>query len=241
MKKQRRIYWFVFLLTLSAFILPKSLFSQYRPWNYNKFHIAIQGGLVSPYDRYGTGHNLKFASYVNKGYNLTVQGVYFYTPNYGAAVNLMLNVHSVNNENLALAYLKTKPAYTNAVASVGSFYLPAFTMGMVFQIPLSEYFAFTASLQAGLQTVVKPAGTVMVTTVFSTIPIRETSDIETKFVIYAKFGAQIRIAKSLHIVADAAYMGSSYDMEYNRNSEIIKETQHIGELMLRLGMAYKFD
>lgn len=241
MKINRKIYSFISGLILVAFTLPKTAHSQYRPWNFNHFHVAVQGGVAWPYDRFGTGHNLKFASYVDKGYNVTLQGVYFYTPNYGFGINLILNTHPVDNKKLAEAYLKKNSAYTGATATVDPFYMPIFTMGMVFQIPLNEYFAFTGALQAGMQTVIKPAGDVLLTTVFSTVPITETGVTQSKFVIYYKFGAQIKVAKSVHIAIDAAYTGATYQMEYERNSESVSEPQHIGDVMYRTGIVFKFD
>ena len=169
------------------------------------------------------------------------QSAYYYTPNYGFGINFIWNSHSVNNNKLAEAYLKTKPAYKSAVASVGDFYMPAFTMGMFFQIPLNEYFAFTAAMHGGLQMVMKPAGTVNVTTTFSTITIEETAVTLAKFVWYYKFGMQIKVVKNVHIVVDAAYTGATYQFEYERNSESISEPQHIGDVMYRIGVAYKFD
>ncbi len=241
MNKRKIIYRTFFILLLALFAMPKSLFSQYRRWNFNQFHFALQGGVAWPHDRFGTGHNLKFASYVNKGYNILLQGVYFYTPNYGIGLNLIFTDHPVNNDKLGQAYLNSNQAYTNVVANVSDFYIPIFTMGMFFQMPLNEYFAFTAALHVGTQTVIKPAGVVTATTLFSTIPFVETSDVETKFIIYYKFGVQFKIAKYIHGVIDAAYTGSTYQMKYYRNEKLINEYQHIGDVMYRLGIAYKFD
>ncbi len=237
MRKRVNLYLLIFMV---LFISPSLLFSQYRYWNYNKLHVSLQGGLAWPFDRFGTGHNVKYASWVNKGYNITLQGAYFYSPNYGVGMNFILNAHNVNKEKLEQAYLDS-PAYLSATANVGSFYIPVVTAGMFFQVPLSEYFAFTGAIHAGVQTVVKPPGEVIVTTRFSTISYKETGAVQANFVIYYKFGMQIRVANGVHIMLDAAYTGSTYMMEYYRNDEKITEPQHIGDVMYRLGVAYKFE
>ncbi len=241
MRLDYKKYHVKFFTAIIFLLLSLPLYSQYKPWNYNRFHVAVQGGVSWPYDRFGTGHNIKYASYVNKGYNIVLQTAYFYNPNYGFGINFIWNQHSVNNEKLAEAYLKTKPAYKSAVANVGSFYMPTVTAGMYFQIPLNEYFAFTGVLHAGMQTVVKPAGIVRVTTAFSTITFEETSFTMAKFVWYYKFGMQFKVAPNIHVVLDAAYTGAVYQFEYMRNNEEISEPQHIGDVMYRLGVAYKFD
>jgi hypothetical protein len=241
MRRNKNKYLLKFFVAIISFLLSIPLFAQYKPWNYNKFHIAVQGGVSWPYDRFGTGHNVKYASFVNKGYNVVLQTAYYYSPNYGYGINLIWNEHSVNNEKLAEEYLKNKPAYKTAVANVGSFYMPTVTAGMYFQIPINEYFAFTATLHAGLQAVVKPAGTVNITTTFSTITIEETGFTTAKFVWYYKFGMQFRVAPKVHAVVDAAYTGATYQFEYKRNNEDISEPQHIGDVMYRIGVAYKFN
>ncbi len=241
MRREYKKYGFGVLITVMSLLLPYHSQAQYKPWNYNKFHIGVQGGVSWPYDRFGTGHNIKYASYVNKGYNIILQTVYFYNPNYGFGINFIWNEHPVNNEKLAGAYLKSNSAYKTAVAEVGSFYMPTVTAGMYFQIPLNEYFAFTAALHAGVQTVIKPAGRVDVTTNFSTITIEETGLTMAKFVWYYKFGMQFKIARNIHLVFDAAYTGAIYQFEYSRNNKEISEPQHIGDVMYRFGVAYKFD
>ncbi len=236
---KKAIHFGLILFSL-VFLSPSLTYSQYHYWNYNKLHFSLEGGIAWPFDRFGTGHNIKYASWVDKGYNITLQGAYFYSANYGVGVNLILNAHKVNTKKLENAYL-TSPAYLNATATVGSFYIPVVTAGMFFQMPLNEYFAFTGELHVGLQTVVKPAGEVVITTRFSTISYKETGAVQTNFVIYYKAGMQIRVANGVHLRINAAYTGSSYMMEYYRNNEPIYEPQHIGDLMYLLGVAYKFE
>ncbi len=230
---------FLLIMTFNSSVMAQyHYYYRFKPWD--KYQFSIQSGLSWPYDRFGNHSNLNFSSFATPGYNVTLQSIYFYTPNFGVGINLMLNINPVDNKKLAQAYVNSKDAFIDATATVSPFYETSVLMGIYYQVPLSDYFAFTFSMLAGMQTVYKPAGRVYVKGLFVTIPFVESKDEQTNFVFYYKFGMQIKLYRLVYLEASAAYIGSTYNFEYYRNNNKILQKQHIGELMFRLGVAFKF-
>ncbi len=202
--------------------------------------VSLSMGVALPAYELGSARGIDVSAYATTGTSLIAEGMYFYSWHAGVVVMINYNVNPIDNNRLAKGYLDLSSAFKTASAKTEPFRDLSILTGMVFDIPVNDFFSVTFKMVGGLRNVYKPTALIETTTAFSTVNYYETSDNQMLFAFLGSVGTRIRINDSFNLNFAASYIGSTFDFEYMRNNKDIYQTSHIGVLSITGGVSYSF-
>lgn len=197
-------------------------------------------GVAIPAYDFGTLQGINLSSYAKLGTSITGEVSYFYNWNVGINFMLTYKMHAINVDKLAEGYMLQSPAFKTVAAQSEAFRDIAGLGGLIFDVPMNEYFSLTFKMMGGLRNIYKPTALVETTTVFSEVNYYETH--QNKLVVAFLFtaGGRVAVNELFNVVMNVSYMGSTFDFEYYRNSKLIDQKAHIGSLSIEAGVSYSF-
>ncbi len=228
----------IILYSFIFFFISSQSYSQEFIYNRGLATICV-GAAIPSYD-FGTKKGISLTSYAKLGTTITGEVSYFHNWNVGFNFLLSYTVNQVSINQLEEAYMNESPAFTSVTAESEAFRDIAGFGGMIFDVPVNEFFSATFKMMAGLRNVYKPSVLVKTSTVYSKIDYYETYDNKMAFALYFAGGARIKINDYFNVNINASYVGSTLDFEYRRNSKTINQTAHIGVLSFTGGVSYAF-
>ncbi len=196
--------------------------------------------MTMPIHHFGKNRGTSVIGFAKIGFNTTADAAFFYTENVGIGGLYSFNIHGISEDNLAEAYVKSNENYQWATAKSEQFKEHLAMGGFFFRIPVNDYMSFNVKLLAGFFYIYKPAVQVEIGLPFTSTTIYETNANKMNFAFYNHVGGRFKVTNELFVVADLAYTGSKFDLDYYRNSQKVSETRHVGILMGSLGVAYEF-
>ncbi len=207
---------------------------------YQRGLVTLSMGVARPTYGFGNHQGINLTSYAKTGTNITGEVAYFYSWHVGVAFLLSYNVNPIDENRLADGYMDASPAFKTVSATTSPFHDLSAMTGIVFDIPLNEFFSATFKMMGGLRNVYKPTALVQTTTTFSNVDYYETSDNKTVFAFLGSMGTRIIINENFNAHLMASYVGSKINFDYSRNSKQINEEAHIGVLVFSGGVSYSF-
>lgn len=207
---------------------------------YQRGLVTLSMGVAMPAYGFGNMRGINLSSYAKMGTNITGEVAYYYSWHVGLAFLVSYNVNPIDKNRLADAYMEASPAFKTVSATTKPFHDLSGMAGIVFDIPVNDFFSATFKMMGGLRNVYKPTALVQTTTAFSNVDYYETSDNKTVFAFLGSMGSRVIVNENFNAHIIVSYVGSTIPFEYNRNSKPIIEKAHIGVLMISGGVSYSF-
>ncbi|MBZ0244188.1 MAG: outer membrane beta-barrel protein [Bacteroidales bacterium] len=203
----------------------------------------LRGGVSVPIGLFGKNSgNLDYSGFVSRGLNFGAEAVYFYNENVGLGGLLSYSSINVDNNRLAGAYINSNDDYDTAIASVNPFKTIVGAIGFYFDLPVSDYFAFTIKMLVGSHIVERPEG---VTTVDDKAgmhsTITETSTFDSQFALYTGAGMRINPYDKWNLTIEVEYIGSNMEFDYKKDGIRTISNEAVKTLVLSFGIAYFLD
>lgn len=221
-------------------MLCASLYSNSQEFIYNRGLATLSVGVAIPAYDFGNESGISLSSYAKTGTTISGEISYFHSWNVGFNFMFTYSVNSVDVDGLAEGYMNESPAFENVTAQSEAFRDFAGLGGLVFDLPLNDYFSFNFKMMAGLRNVYKPTALIETTTVFSEVKYYETHDNQLIMAFLFSGGTKFKINDIFSVHLNASYMGSHYDFSYYRNSKEVNQKTHIGLLNITCGVSYVF-
>lgn len=200
----------------------------------------LRGGVSVPFDTFGKNSgSLDYSGFATNGSNIGAEAVYFYSENVGFGGLLSYSSFKIDNNRMVGAYINSNSEYDTAYVNVNPFHTTVAVMGFYFDLPVSDYFAFTMKMLVGSHIVQKPEGVVTVDDKAGTRSIfTETSTSDSQFALYTSAGIRINPYDNWNLTIELEYVGSKMEFEYQRNSSTTRSNAGIKTLVLSFGIAY---
>lgn len=200
----------------------------------------LRGGLTVPIDYFGKNRGkLDYSGFVKIGSNYGFEAVYFFSENIGFGGLLSYNILKVDNVRLTGAVINSNINYDTAFVKVNPFKTIVGTVGFYFDLPATDYFAFTMKMMIGTHIVQKPEG--VITVVDKTglqFKLEETAIFESQFAIYTGAGIRVNPYDNWNVTVDIEYVGSRFEFEYKKNGVPSISSSVVKNLVLSFGIAY---
>jgi len=200
----------------------------------------LRGGVSLPFDSFGKNSGkLDYSGFTMSGSNFGAEAVYFYGKNVGFGGLLSYSSFKIDNERLAGAYINSNINYDTAFVNVNSFKTIVGVMGFYFDLPVSDYFAFTMKMLVGSHIVQKPKGSVSVETKMGlNEAFNETAVFDSQFAIYTSAGIRINPYENWNVTIEVDYVGSNLEFDYKRNGIPTRTKSEVKYLVFSFGIAY---
>ncbi len=200
----------------------------------------LRGGVSLPFGSYGKNSGaLEYAGFVSSGSNFGAEAVYFYGKNVGFGGLLSYSSFKIDSERLAGAYINSNINYDTAFVNVNSFKTIVGAMGFYFDLPVSDYFAFTMKMLVGSHIVHKPQGVITIDEISGTRKnIEETSSLDSQFAIYTSAGMRINPYDNWNVTIEVEYVGSNMEFEFEKNGSPTRSNAAVKTLVFSFGIAY---
>ncbi len=111
--------------------------------------VGLRTGLSIPFGKYAA-KNLDDGSFAQAGFNVTIDGAWFFKPKFGIGGSVGLNMHPVDVTALSGERVNSDPFLNNVVIRSEPWKIITAMAGPYFQLPLSPRFSFSAKLLGGL-------------------------------------------------------------------------------------------
>ena len=111
--------------------------------------IGMRSGISIPFGKYAE-KKLDDGCFVLAGFNVTVEGAWFYKSKFGVGASVGLNLHPVDVASLAKARVDKDPFLNNVVVRSEPYLIITAMVGPYFQLPVSSRFSLSAKLLGGL-------------------------------------------------------------------------------------------
>ena len=215
-----------------------SLQSYSQEFIYRRGLATLSIGTGVPGYDFGKQSGIYLSSYAKLGTSITGEVSYFYNWNVGINFMITYNVNPVDEGKLAAGYMLESPAFHTVNAKSEAFRDIAGLGGMVFDVPINDYFSVTFKTMMGLRNIYKPTASIETTTVFSEVNYYETHDNKLVFAFLFATGARVYVNDLFNVHLNFSYMGSTMNFEYLRNNKEISQEVHIGVLSIQAGVSY---
>ena len=111
--------------------------------------IGMRSGVSIPFGKYAE-KNLDDGCFAQAGFNVTVEGAWFFKPKFGVGASVSLDLHPVDVASLAKARVDEDPFLNNVVVRSEPYLIITAMVGPYFQLPVSSRFSVSAKLLGGL-------------------------------------------------------------------------------------------
>jgi len=136
---------FTHLFSISAFIL---LFLSANAQDKPSF-IGLRTGVSIPFGKYAA-KDLDEGSFAQAGFNISIDGAWFFKPKFGVGGGVGLNLLPVDVASLGRARVDKDPFLSSVVIRSEPWKIIIAMIGPYFQFPISSKFSFSAKLLGGL-------------------------------------------------------------------------------------------
>lgn len=203
----------------------------------------LRGGVSIPFGSFGKNSGaLDYSSFVTNGSNVGAEAVYFYGKNVGFGGLLSYSSFKIDNERLVGAYINSNSDYDTAYVNVNSFKSIVGVVGFYFDLPVSDYFAFTMKMLVGSHIVQKPQGVITIDEKSGTRKnIAETSSFDSQFALYTSAGMRINPYDNWNVTIEVEYVGSKMEFDYQKNGTSARSNAAVKMLVFSFGIAYFLD
>lgn len=202
--------------------------------------VKVRMGMALPTSDFGKNDgSLQYSSFVGNGLNMGFESAYFYNDNIGIGVLLSYNRTRIDQNRLVGAYINANNQYDTAFSNVAPFRMVAGLIGIHFNLPVNDYFAFTMKFMMGTFVVQKPAGTVKVFQNDNTVQLfSQTENISSNFAILPGLGFRINPIENWGITTDMEYIGSTLPFKFNDSGQSVEIEQAIKLFVVSFGIQY---
>jgi opacity protein-like surface antigen len=132
-------------LLLGSFIMI-ALFVQARD---KQSFVGLRSGISIPIGGYAA-KELDGGSFTQAGFNVTIDGAWFFKPKFGIGGSVGLNLHPVDVVALSGERINSDPFLNNVVIRSEPYKIITAMGGVYFQLPFGNGFSFSAKLLGGL-------------------------------------------------------------------------------------------
>lgn len=200
----------------------------------------LRGGVSAPFGSFGKNSGtLDYSGFVTSGSNFGAEAVYFYGKNVGFGGLLSYSNFKIDNNRFAGAFINSNVDYDTAFINVNPFKTIVGVVGFYFDLPVSDYFAFTLKMLVGSHIVRKPEGVVSVDDIAGTRSIfTETSAVDSQFALYTSAGMRINPYDNWNLTIEVEYVGSKMEFNYKKNGASTRSNGAVKTLVLSFGVAY---
>lgn len=133
---------YIVILSLIVFIISASA-------QKNPSFVAIKGGASFPFGKYHQ-KDLDGGSFALTGFNVSVEGAWFFTPKFGVGTSAEINFHPVDVGVLGWEKVQDDPFLDDLYIRSEPYKIVTAMAGLYTQLPLTEKLSFTGKLLGGL-------------------------------------------------------------------------------------------
>jgi hypothetical protein len=206
----------------------------------NAAMFKLRGGLSIPFGSFGKNKGaLDYAGFASNGTNLGIETVYFYSENVGIGGILSHSSFKIDAVRLAGAFINSNSNYDTAFVNVNPFKTTVAALGFYFDLPVTDYFAFSLKMLGGSHIVKKPSGVVTIDEKDGTrLSLKETSTFDSQFALYFSAGIRVNPYDNWNITMDVEYVGSKLEFDFQKNGVKSRNNAAVKTLVFSFGIAY---